>query len=85
MAQFKSRRIGRFHLDCSLARENSTVSKRVMGKCIILRAEAMLPADVIEYVAVSDHFRELEEGSMIPLYMWTIDGDEHITCHEVKE
>lgn len=76
------RRRGRFSIDASLAREFNTGAKRVMGLCIIVRAELMFNTDRIEYHALSERFRQLAENEVIPEYVWYFTHDGNIWCEE---
>lgn len=42
--------------------------KAIMGQMIILRAEFIFHKDCIEYVALSDLFKEIKEGDELPIY-----------------
>ena len=73
-----TRRYGKFRVPAELARRFDTSMKRVMGLCIVFRAEHLFYCDEIEYFAVSEHFRPVPPGEMIPEYYWVIeDGYPH--------
>ncbi len=80
----KPRRYGRFSVSAEFARQHSIGLLRIMGKCIVFRAEHLFASDVIEYTAQSDLFREIAEGEVAPEYQWFIDGDGWLWCEEVK-
>jgi hypothetical protein len=80
----ETHRYGRFSAPAAWAREFRTDLKRVMGYCIVLRAEQMFISDRIEYWAVSEHFRELPIGEMVPEYRWHFTDEGAIWCEEVK-
>lgn len=58
---------------------------RVMGKCVILRAEHRLDMDCIEYWAVSDHFRFVPLWQRCPEYIWHCTSEGDFWCEEVKQ
>lgn len=72
-----SRRVGRFAIPAAWAHSFSTDAKRIMGLCIVVRAEYIFAGDVIEYTALSEHFRSIPSYEITPLYQWyfTEDGD----------
>lgn len=74
------RRFGRFIICRKGIDDFSTNVKRIMGKCIIIRAQMLYECDAIEYYAISEHFDLLEPGTIPPTYEWHIDSDGYITC-----
>lgn len=72
-----TRRLGRFTAPAEWARCFKTELKRVMGQCIVVRAEHLFANDKIEYLAICPHFRAIDEGEIVPTYRWmfTADGD----------
>jgi len=42
--------------------------KRIMGECIIVRAEHFFVSNVIEYYAISELFDEVKEGYLVCEY-----------------
>ena len=79
-----SRRYGRFSVPTQLAYDFSTDLKRVMGQCIVVRAEQMFLSDTIEDQAISDHFRVLDEGEIAPTYRWVFTEEGDIWAEELK-
>jgi len=72
------RRYGRFTAPADWVSQFSTALKRVMGQCIVFRAEQLFHADHIEYWAASEHFRPVAPGEVIPEYRWVfVDGHPH--------
>ena len=71
------RRYGSFLIPRQLIETDEANITRVMGACIILRAEMRYATDGILYEAYSFRFRELAEGEIMPLYDWvfTDEGD----------
>lgn len=77
-------RIGRFTVPAQWAREFSTGLKRVMGQCIVVRAEMLFARDAIEYMAISEHFQEVPLGGEAPEYKWTFSETDGLSAVEVK-
>lgn len=77
------RRYGRFSVPATWAHEFRTDLKRVMGQCIVFRAEMLYWSDTIEYMAASEHFREIAEGEIMPLYRWCFSDDGSMWAEEV--
>lgn len=57
-----STRAGRFTMPTERARQFSTEGKRVMGLCIVVRAEQLFHSDVIEYIAIRRNFNKRGEA-----------------------
>ena len=68
MMGVKSRRFGRFRITFDAIETGHEYVYQVMGEVIIIRAEALLHNDMVEYIAISKHFDEVGEGVMIPEY-----------------
>lgn len=79
----RTRRYGRFSMPARWADEYRTELLRVMGKCIVFRAEHLYHSDRIEYWAASDHFRVLPEGEIVPEYGWYFTDDGDFWCQEL--
>lgn len=79
----RSRRLGRFTAGGEWAWTFPSALKQVMGQCIILRAEHHMATDKIEYFAISEHFREVPLGALIPEYLWTYSDHDGLQAHEV--
>ena len=58
----KSRHIGYFNISVDLIETNPTLVKRIMGECIIVKAEFYYISDQIHYTAISNWFDELPLG-----------------------
>jgi hypothetical protein len=82
MSGKKFMRFGRFSLPRQMLDSFDTGAKRVMGLCIILRAEYDYAADRINYIASSEHFREVAEFELIPEYAWVISDEDGIRAEE---
>ena len=72
----RSRQFGKFKILEIMIDNQPDLVRKIMGECIIVRAERMYVHDAIEYDAFSDHFESLDEGLMAPEYEWIITGDE---------
>jgi hypothetical protein len=80
----RSRRYGRFTVPARWADEYRSELLRVMGKCIVFRAEHLYHSECIEYWAASDHFRALQEGEIVPEYQWYFTDDGDFWCEELR-
>jgi hypothetical protein len=78
------RRYGRFAAPGDWARDFNTELKRVMGQCIVFRAEHLFDRDQIEYWAASEHFRHVPLGEVAPEYRWFFTDDGGLWAEEVK-
>lgn len=83
VTSFTARRFGRFTLPARLAGEYSSQVLRVMSKCIVVRCEHIYNSDELEYVAISDHFREVAQGEMTPTYVWNFTSEGEFWCEEL--
>lgn len=71
----QDRRRGRFQVGIHVINDAPEVVTQIMGQTIIVRAEAILAVDAIEYHAICEHFEELEDGMMVPEYDVIYDGE----------
>ncbi len=78
----EARRYGRFTAPAQWAHEFRTELKRVMGLCIVFRAEHLFHSDEIEYWAASEHFRPVPLGEMTPEYRWYFTEDGNVWAEE---
>jgi len=69
-----ARRLGKFIINRELIEEYPKHVQRIMGMCVIYRAEYLMHREAIEYLAISDHFDPLTPGYEAPVYTWTVDG-----------
>lgn len=69
------RRVGRFRITRAFVIDGDVGVRRIMSQCIIVRAEMIFIADVIEYEAISWRFREISEGEVLPEYQWAFNDD----------
>lgn len=81
------RRIGLFDIPTETIHHQPEFVKRIMGECIITRAECMFDRDAIFYIAISDHFRKIPIGEKAPKYriIATMDEEDPIRFVELKE
>lgn len=79
----RDRRIGRFSISMALIEVFASDAKRIMGQCVIVKAEQLYSSNAIEYVAISEHFRELADNEMVPEYAWVFTSDGDMTCTEL--
>ncbi len=55
---------------------------RLMGRLIVVRAEQQYHLNGIEFIAMSEYFKEVPEGELTPEYRFTFDYGE-IKCEAV--
>ena len=67
----REHRYGRFVISRHFIEDNPELVKRIMGDCIIVRAECNFATDYIEYVALSHWFDPVESGTIPPEYQIT--------------
>ena len=72
----KDRRLGKFYITFNAIETDHDYVYQVMGKVIVIRAEALLYSNMIEYVAISKYFDEVKEGYMMPEYKAVIHSEE---------
>lgn len=63
-----NRRLGKLNIPVDDINEFDSTAKRALGKCIVVRAEVLFSSNSVEYIVISDHFREVPFGEMIPSY-----------------
>jgi len=71
----RDKKYGKFKLDQDTFDSDPNIIKRIMGKCIILRAESLFCEASIEYYAISDCFDVVKESEAIPIYVWEVSVD----------
>ena len=76
MIGMKSRRLGKFYISFDTVDKSEDYLYQIMGRVIVVRAEALLHSHMVEYVAVSKHFDEVEEGFMVPEYKAIIHSED---------
>ena len=65
-------RYGMFKIPNYMIDNYPDLVKRIMGECIIVRAESLYVSNVIEYYAISDWFDEVPEGYLANEYIANI-------------
>lgn len=65
-----------------LTPEFEPMMTRLMGSCIVMRAEFNYMGNAIHYEAYSFRFRELDEGEIIPNYDFFFDAEGGMTAVE---
>lgn len=69
MSIIKDRRIGRFQVSIDLINGITPEGRKALfGSVIVLKAEMLLHADMIEYTAICDSFAPVGDGKLIKLY-----------------
>ena len=72
--------VGRFELCWSRIKYDPYTIAKLLGqlKFIPLKVESLFPyhSDTINYMGISDKFREMKEGEPIPKYVLTLHTDE---------
>jgi hypothetical protein len=85
----RHRNLGKFKVTSSWLNNNIKVVEKLMCECVPIKTTHDLSSDTIEYTAISNHFRVLDEGEKIPLYDCLIspnkeDGSIGIEFKEIK-
>jgi hypothetical protein len=70
------KRIGRFALPFEEIENQTPFARAILDKVFIIRAEALLHAKEVSYIAYSDMFEEIQLGMKVPDYFWTATIDE---------
>jgi hypothetical protein len=69
-------RAGQFVINRSILDEEPGIAMKIMSACIITRAEYILSADRVEYMANSLLFDSLEPGECVPWYTITVISEQ---------
>lgn len=77
-------KIGKFSISDELVKQNPEAVKKVMGQCVILRAEFIYSSRVFEYEAISDLFEEVDEGCISPEYLMGLNSQGKVTANKIK-
>jgi hypothetical protein len=75
-------RLGLFSIPTPWIQDGRLEVKLIMSKCIVVRAERMFVADRVDYVAISEHFRDLPPGEIPPEYVWTFSEQDGVSATE---
>jgi hypothetical protein len=69
-------RLGQFEIGLDLIAEMPDLVRRIMGECIIMRAEYLYDRKCVTYTAIHDAFEEREQGTAAPIYEPSYDQDD---------
>lgn len=64
----KQRRYGIFEIGTDMITDHPEVVRKIMGCCIIVRAENMYTQHAVEYHAICEDFLPVPEGQLVPRY-----------------
>ena len=69
------KRYGRFFIDRTFIESDPITVRKIMGRCIILRAEEDYVADAFKYLAISPDFDEIAIGASWPIAISSKSGE----------
>jgi len=71
------RKMGRFSISIRMIESDPEKVKKVMGKCVIFRAEMLYRSMSVEYEASCDDFEIIPMGCIMPDYdvFWDVHGN----------
>lgn len=69
------KRVGTFSLEGQDVMNMDYSVMAVMTRCCVVRAESDIATGLIQYVALSPMFDELEPGQRVPTYVWEVNGN----------
>ena len=75
------RKIGRFSISDELVKQNPEAVKKVMGQCVIIKAEYIDHLRIYRYEAISDLF---EKGWMSYDYLMGLNSQGKVTANKMK-
>jgi len=78
------RKIGRFSISDELVKQNPEAVKKVMGQCVIIKAEYIDHLRIYRYEAISDLFEEVPEGCMPPEYLIEVNPQGKLSANKIK-
>lgn len=71
-------RFGRFYISRHMIEKDPVSVFKVLGQCLVVRAEMDYATDTVHYTALSYHFEKVSRGEKVPLYKWILSSvDEH--------
>lgn len=73
-SMFNSTQLGRFIIDISHIRSKSNIVPNILSLTIPIKIIHYTDDNVLEYLAISDLFDELNDDELIPLYNFQMDG-----------
>lgn len=77
MKKFNFKRKGTFTLSRQMLMEDPEVVMKMLGDVLIIRAENCFVEDNIIYYGYSEHFDEVPEGSISPVYQCVVTSDDN--------
>ncbi len=80
-----NKRTGTIQISFTLIETKPNIAQLILSYMIVLRAEAIYHKKCIEYVAVSDLFREVKTGERPPYYHVAISDTGDVQFVEQKE
>lgn len=81
-----SKRRGRFQIPLAIIENQPEMVLKVMGEVIVIEATASAWTCLVQYQALSPHFRKVKEGEVIPEYYATVEtaGDGNISVKFIE-
>lgn len=78
------RRLGRFYVSQRIHEGDYSTMRRLLREIVVLDIRHELAQNRAEIVAMSHHFRPVEEGEIIPFYVATIVRDHSRNEHKIR-
>lgn len=75
---FNDKRVGLFMVDIQLINDKPEIAQNIMSKVIPIRVVPHLTFGIMEYMAISNEFDELERNEIVPTYTIDIHHDNAI-------
>lgn len=66
---------GSFKISLDMIEKQPELVMKIMGKCIVIDSQPLLYEDCIQYIAVSEEFKEIQPGEYIPAYQVIVNSD----------
>lgn len=76
-------KLGKFTINSNVIKENPDLARHILSDMIVVRAEQMFVANEIEYIAISDLFRDVPRYEITPSYK--IEVDENAVVRAVEK
>ncbi len=67
------RRIGIFNIPQEIVSNNIDLAKEILEGVVVVKAEFLFHKDCIEYIGISEKFKETDKGSIPPNYNLVIE------------
>jgi hypothetical protein len=74
-AKAETDKLGQFEIGLDVITEMSDLVRRIMGECIVMRAEYLYATKSVQYHALHDEFEDREPGTPPPVYEPSYDED----------